>query len=105
MKPGSFGFFDADPLVSGAPGAVNRVIEGLPGFEAFGTHVVQVSVSRPKYVTMYTLTSVPIVPTDSELGTLTLKRSKHRTRGRVAWQLVATWDSGAGAEPALARLG
>ena len=54
VKPGSFGFFDADPLVSGAPGAVNRVIEGLPGFQAFGTQVVQVSVPLPKYLIIYT---------------------------------------------------
>ena len=37
LKPCRFNFFDADPFVRVAPGpAMDRVIDALPGLEAFG---------------------------------------------------------------------
>jgi hypothetical protein len=37
LKPGRFNFFDADPFVRVAPGPpMDRVIDALPGLEAFG---------------------------------------------------------------------
>ena len=37
LKPARFNFFDADPFVRVAPGpAMDRVIDALPGLEAFG---------------------------------------------------------------------
>ena len=37
LKPGRFDFFDADPFVRVAPGPpMDRVIDALPGLEAFG---------------------------------------------------------------------